>query len=128
VPERRVRGQRLEERQPLAHPVERGDRGLGIGHPHVHVDAAEDRLPQRPAGVVTDGLVPAPVPVADLAERRGGMQAGAEQLCQARAEHRGAEGTQRRGGLLGRRAGPGGELDHPVAQLAQDAPGCERPA
>ena len=56
VAERRVRGERLQQRQVAAQAVEHADRGLGVGHAHVDVDR-RDRRRERVAEQVADQLV-----------------------------------------------------------------------
>ena len=46
LPERRVGGQREQQRQVAAHPVHQVDRGVGVGDAHVHVER-EGGLPAR---------------------------------------------------------------------------------
>ena len=120
VAERRVGGQRLQQRQVAAQPVEGADRRLGIGHPHVDVQAA-DRRRHRVAEQVADALVALLVGDLGVALGGGGMRAGAEQ---PRAG--GDDGPPQPVERVDRRAGAvadlGDQLDLAGVQLALHRP------
>ena len=77
MPERRVGGQGLQQRQIRAGRC-RPDRRLGVGHPDVDVQRAGRRPAQQPAQLGVDLVVARLVDVDDVAERPAGMDAGAE--------------------------------------------------
>ena len=79
VPEGRVRGERLQQRQVGAQAVVDDDRGLGVRHPDVDVHGAGRRARDQPAHLVADRLVALLLDVHDVAEGRVGVQAAADE-------------------------------------------------
>ena len=100
VPEGRVGGQGLQQRELLAQPVEHADGRRGIGHPDVHVQGARRRAADEALQLGDDAVIARLVDVLDVPECAVGMDAGADRRA-PRGADAGPQRAERRRTLAG---------------------------
>jgi hypothetical protein len=110
VPEGRVGGQRLQQRQVLAQAVADADRRGRVGHSDMDVQRARGRALDEALELVDDAVVARLVDVLDVAEGPVGVDAGADGGA-ARGPQAGAQSAERGDALAGVARHRRGELD-----------------
>jgi hypothetical protein len=116
----RVGGERLQQRQVAAQPVEGADRGFGVGHADVDVQGG-NRGRHGISQQVVDALVAGPVGDRCITLAGRGMRARPEQAGTG-AEHGLAQAAEQADRLGGVAAHVGDELDLAGMQLALNGP------